>query len=162
MYPTQSHRFVPSNVQSNIDIQIAVNNSAQAHLNYKRNKEASKTYHLLYPIPLSHSPWRNHEYHDLVTTLYPNPFPNSVAKFIELSGNDVEYLLKFYWLGGFDDSVETPPNMDSPGQFLSAALDRKSAVGRYKCMDLLANHIGLKLDSVKHETLDRMREKFWI
>ncbi|RVD89320.1 uncharacterized protein DFL_000333 [Arthrobotrys flagrans] len=161
MLTTPRARCGNSTIQSNIDIQIAVNVASQAQLNYKRNKKARETYHVLYPLPGPHHPGRTCKYIDMIEIPYPKMFPKSVAKFVEMSGNDVRSLLTFYRLKDLEDSVLAPPDTDYPGNFLfSTVADRETARGKYQCMQILAHHIGLKLDLLKHEGLKIFRERY--
>ncbi|KAK6334363.1 hypothetical protein TWF730_003576 [Orbilia blumenaviensis] len=151
----------PATVQSSIDVLIAVNLSSQSHLNYERNKEATKSFHRLYPLPAQHYPGKRCEYGDMVTMQYPVAFPKSVAKFVELSGNDVRYLLNFYGLTDLEDTIEVPPTTDFPDPFLFTSInDYKTAIGRHQCMEVLAKHIGLNFTTIGHESLTRLRNHF--
>ncbi|KAF3313594.1 hypothetical protein TWF173_005886 [Orbilia oligospora] len=147
--------YTPSNLGSNMDIQIAVNAAALSQLNYKRNREAREAYHVLYPLLKPHHPSYPSTYSNAVGILHPDIFPKSVAKFVEMTGSDVKYLLEFYGLNDLGDSVSIPPDTGSSGSFLfEAAPDKETNVGRYRCLQILANHIGLKLDLVRYPGLD--------
>ncbi|KAF3089224.1 hypothetical protein TWF102_009716 [Orbilia oligospora] len=142
-----------------MDIQIAVNAAALSQLNYKRNREAREAYHVLYPLLKPHHPSSPSTYSDAVGILHPDIFPKSVAKFVEMTGSDVKYLLEFYGLDDLGDSVSTPLDTGSSGSFLfEVAPDKETNVGRYRCLQIIANHIGLKLDLVKYPGLDIFRD----
>ncbi|KAF3281118.1 hypothetical protein TWF970_002290 [Orbilia oligospora] len=155
-YESQFH--MESTIRSNVDVQMAVNAAALSQLNYKRNKEAREAYHILYPLLKPHHPCYPSSYSEAVGILHPDIFPKSVAKFVEMTGSDVKYLLEFYGLNDLGDSVSIPPDTGSSGSFLfEAAPNKETNVGRYRCLQILANHIGLKLDLVKYPGLDIFR-----
>ncbi|KAF3101488.1 hypothetical protein TWF103_007906 [Orbilia oligospora] len=124
-----SYLHSPSDIRSNMDIQIAVNAAALSQLNYKRNREAREAYHVLYPLLKPHHPSSPSTYSDAVGILHPDIFPKSVAKFVEMTGSDVKYLLEFYGLDDLGDSVSTPLDTGSSGSFLFEVAPDKETNG---------------------------------
>ncbi|KAK6498074.1 hypothetical protein TWF506_004316 [Arthrobotrys conoides] len=169
---TPSHRLTNlsnSTIQSNRDIQLTIDLASRAQLNYKRNKQAKELYHALYPIPLPQVPaGRSREYDDMIKRSFPGFFPKNVQKFVQMTGDGVKYLLVFYGLDDLDDAVLAPPdtpldinslNIDSPATdppatdlelpyLLAEGQDAATRAGRYRCLEILANHIGFNLDSI--------------